>query len=129
MSNPDDGAHEVGSLADEAGKLFDALSGWARENAGVAGDGLSDFAAHAAESAHDLNDHLASGSAECTVCPICRAVHAVRQLSPEVKAHLTSAAASLAQAAGALMTTHVPHDDSATSDDERIRFDDARPED
>ena len=86
------------------------MSGWAREHAGEAGEGLSDLAEQAAASAHELNDHLATGAAECTVCPICRGVHAVRQLSPEVKAHLASAAASLAQAAATLMATQVPED-------------------
>lgn len=100
-------AHEVGSLGEEAAKLLGVLSGWAREHAGDAGEGLSGLAAQAAASAHDLNEHLATGSAECTVCPVCRTVHAVRQLSPEVKVHLTSAVASLAQAAAATMaTTH-----------------------
>jgi hypothetical protein len=100
-------AHDVGSLGEEAAKLLGALSGWAREHAGDAGEGLSGLAAQAAASAHDLNEHLATGSAECTVCPVCRTVHAVRQLSPEVTAHLTSAMASLAQAAAAIMaTTH-----------------------
>jgi hypothetical protein len=97
--------HEVGSLADEAAKLLGALSGWAREQAGEAGEGLSGLAAHAAASAHDLDEHLATGSAECTVCPVCRTVHAVRQLSPEVRTHLTAAAASLAQAVAAVMAT------------------------
>ena len=100
-------AHDVGSLGEEAAKLLGALSGWAREHAGDAGEGLSGLAAQAAASAHDLNEHLATGAAECTVCPVCRTVHAVRQLSPEVTAHLTSAMASLAQAAAAVMaTTH-----------------------
>ncbi len=98
-------AHDVGSLGEEAAKLFGALSGWAREHAGDAGEGLSGLAAQAAASAHDLNEHLATGSAECTVCPVCRTVHAVRQLSPEVTAHLSAAMASLAQAAAALMAT------------------------
>ena len=98
-------AHDVGSLGDEAAKLLGALSGWARDHAGEASDGLSGFAAHAAASVHDLNEHLATGSAECTVCPVCRAVHAVRQLSPEVTTHLAAAAASLAQAAAAVMAT------------------------
>lgn len=121
MTDASDGAHDdVGSFAEEAGKLFGALSGWAREHAGEAGDGISGMAAQAAESAHDLNDHLATGSAECTVCPICRTVHAVRQLSPEVKAHLASAAASLAQAATALMATHVPQDKTPAPGVERI---------
>jgi hypothetical protein len=100
-------AHDVGSLGEEAAKLLGALSGWAREHAGEAGEGLSGLAAQATASAHDLNEHLATGSAECTVCPVCRTVHAVRQLSPEVKAHLTTAVTSLAQAATAIMaTTH-----------------------
>ncbi|WP_374456594.1 hypothetical protein [Nocardioides sp.] len=100
--------HEVGSLADEAAKLFGALAGWARDQAGDASEGLSDLAAHAAASAHDLNEHLATGSTECTVCPICRTVHAVRHLSPEVRTHLTAAAASLAQAVAAVMASPVP---------------------
>lgn len=98
-------AHDVGSLGEEAAKLLGALSGWAREHAGDAGEGLSGLAAQAAASAQDLNEHLATGSAECTVCPVCRTVHAVRQLSPEVTAHLTSAVSSLAQAAAALLAT------------------------
>ena len=98
-------AHEVGSLGDEAAKLLGALSGWAREHAGEASDGLSGFAAHAAASAQDLNEHLATGAAECTVCPVCRTVHAVRQLSPEVRTHLATAMTSLAQAAAAIMAT------------------------
>ncbi len=122
MSEPGD-PHEVGSLGEEAAKLLGALSGWAREHAGDAGEQLSGLAAHAAASAHDLNDHLATGSAECTVCPLCRTAHAVRQLNPEVTTHLASAVSSLAQAAAALMSTptrrpaeddkveHIPVDD------------------
>jgi hypothetical protein len=97
--------HDVGSLGEEAAKLLGALSGWAREHAGDASEGLSGLAAQAAASAHDLNEHLATGADECTVCPVCRTVHAVRQLSPEVSAHLTSAMSSLAQAAAALLAT------------------------
>jgi hypothetical protein len=120
-------AHDVGSLGEEAAKLLGALSGWAREHAGDAGEGLSGLAAQAAASAHDLNEHLATGSAECTVCPVCRTVHAVRQLSPEVKAHLTTAAASLAQAATAIMATTHPR---AAEDGgvEHIDLDDDWPE-
>jgi len=122
--------HDVGSLGEEAAKLLGALSGWAREHAGDAGEGLSGLAGQAAASAQDLNEHLATGSAECTVCPVCRTVHAVRQLSPEVKAHLMTAVTSLAQAAAAIMVTtdargstppgdgveHIDLDDDATGD-------------
>ena len=39
---------------------------------------------HAA-AARDANEHIATGGAECTYCPICRTVHVVRQASPEVR--------------------------------------------
>ena len=76
MSETDD-REPVGSVAEEAAKLFGAFSGWAKEH----GDGLSSFA-------DDLHDHVATGSAECTWCPVCRTIAAVRQTSPEVRAHL-----------------------------------------
>ncbi|RYB96380.1 hypothetical protein EUA06_02050 [Nocardioides glacieisoli] len=102
-------AHEVGPLAEEAAKLLGALSGWAREHAAEAGDGLSGLADRAASAVHGVDEHLATGAAECTVCPLCRTVHAVRQLSPEVTTQLASAISSLAQAAAALMSTQAPH--------------------
>ena len=119
-------AHEVGPLADEAAKLFGALSGWAREHAGEAGEGLSGLASQAASAVHGVDEHLATGSAECTVCPVCRTVHAVRQLSPEVKAHLTTAAASLVQAAAALLAT--PERTTDRNHVEHIALDDEWPD-
>ena len=135
MSEPGD-PHEVGSLGEEAAKLLGALSGWAREHAGDAGDHLSGLAAHAAESAHDLNDHLATGSAECTVCPLCRTVHAARQLGPEVTGHLSAAVTSLVQAAAALLATVEQHGagdgrgaaDGHSAGVEHIDLDDGWPE-
>lgn len=118
---------DVGTLGEEAAKLLGALSGWAREHAGEAGEGLSGLAAQAAAAAHDLDDHLATGSAECTVCPLCRTIHAVRRLSPEVTAHLSSAAASLVQAAAAFMATVEPQA-STGPDVEHIDFDGEWPE-
>ncbi|MBS2937552.1 hypothetical protein KDN32_07340 [Nocardioides sp. J2M5] len=99
-------AHEVGSLGEEAAKLLGALSGWAREHADEAGEGLAGLAAQAVASARDLDEHLATGAAECTVCPVCRTVHAVRQLGPEVTGHLAAAVTSLAHAASALVAAH-----------------------
>lgn len=127
MSDAGD-AHDIGSLGEEAAKLLGALSGWAREHAVETGDALSGMAGHAAASAHDLNEHLATGSAECTVCPICRSVHAVRQLSPEVKAQLATAMTSLAQAAAAILA---PPDVRAegSGDVEHIDLDDEWPGD
>jgi hypothetical protein len=121
--------HDVGSLVEEAAKLLGTLSGWARDAAGDAGEGLSGFAAQAASSAHDLDEHLATGSAECTVCPVCRTIHAVRQLSPEVLAHLTTAMASLAQAAATMMATPDPGAASTRPDVEHIDVDAEWPED
>ena len=128
MSEASDGA-EVGSFAEEAGRLFGALSGWAREHAGEAGEGLTGLAEHAAASTHDLNDHLSTGGAECTVCPICRGVHAIRKLNPEVKAHLGAAAVSLFQAATTLMDTKTPESTQTASDIDDVERGDEWPED
>jgi hypothetical protein len=81
---------EIGSVADEAAKLFGALSGWARE----------------------ANEHVATGAEECTYCPICRTVHVVRLASPEVRTHLALAAANLMQAAAGILA-------AASNDDSR----------
>ncbi|KRF36280.1 hypothetical protein [Nocardioides sp. Soil805] len=116
MTRPhgDDGAPdpEVGSLAEETAKLLGALSGWAREHGADAAHGTSGLADHlvdqVAGAAHQVGEHLDTGAPECTVCPICRTVHAVRQLSPEVKAHLAVAASSLVQAAAGVLATVAP---------------------
>ena len=95
-----DGPEPVGSVAEEAAKLFGALSGWAREH----GDGVSSMAGSMAGSvAEDLHDHLATGSPECAWCPVCRTVAAIRQTNPEVRAHLASAASSLMLAVSGMM--------------------------
>ena len=110
----DDGS-EVGSLAEEAARLFGTLSGWARDQGAGMGHGLSDAARHASATAHEVDDHFANGSAECTVCPLCRTVHAVRGLSPEVRSHLASAVTSVAQAASAFLSTQPPGADDPST--------------
>ena len=109
-----DGGEAVGSLAEEAAKLFTALSDYAREQGGhvgsTVGDSAAGFAGQATRFVRDIDEHLATGDAECRYCPICRTVHAVRGLSPEVKAHLASAASSLAQAAAGVLATVVPEE-------------------
>jgi len=74
---------DVGSVAEEAARLFGALSDWA----------------------HGVDDHLATGAAECSYCPLCRTVHVLRQANPEVRSQLASAATSLIQAASGLLAT------------------------
>ena len=124
----DAGPDDVGTLGEEAAKLLGALSGWARDHAAEAGDGLSGLASQAAASAHDLNDHLATGAAECTVCPVCRTVSALRQVSPEVSAHLSAAMSSLAQAAAAFLAT-APRSTGSPHDLEHIHVSDDWPAD
>jgi hypothetical protein len=109
----------VGSVAEEAAKLFGAVAGWAREH----GDGFSTLGAHLGDGAHE---HLATGDPACTWCPVCRTVTALRQTSPEVRAHLTSAASSLMLAVSGMMATHPPARDAGV---ERIHLDDEWPED
>jgi hypothetical protein len=110
-----DGPEPVGSVAEEAAKLFGALSGWAREH----GEGVG---AMADSLTGELHDHLATGSPECAWCPVCRTVAAVRQTSPEVRAHLASAASSLMMAVSGMMATPSPTPDGAV---EHIDLDEA----
>lgn len=81
-------ADRVGSVAEEATKLFEAMGAWARG---------------AAES---VDEHLATGSAECTICPLCQVISAVRGTRPEVVEHLADAAGSLVAALRALVDAH-----------------------
>ena len=112
---PEGADPEVGSAAEEAAKLFGALSDWARDHGSDLSTGLSGMAAQAAASARDVNEHLATGSAECTWCPVCRTVHVLRQASPEVRTHLAVAAASLMQAAAGILATAVPDEARAAA--------------
>ena len=126
MSEPDDpgGRDPVGSVSEEALKLFGALSDWARDHGSDLGQGLSGLADQAAASVRDVDEHLATGAPECTYCPICRTVHAVRQTSPEVRAHLAVAASSLLQAAAGILAAAAPGDARARGGVERIDLDD-----
>jgi hypothetical protein len=98
MSREDD---SVGSVGDEAAKLLGALADWA---GGQPGSGGSEgIAGRVADTARQLNDHVATGDAECLYCPICRTVHAIRQTSPEVRTQLAQAASTFLQAAAGLL--------------------------
>lgn len=117
----DDGPEPVGTIGEEAAKLFDAVSGWAREH----GDDRSD---RPGSTADELHEHpvTGSGSGTCTWCPVCRTVAAVRQTSPEVRAHLAGAASSFLLAVSALFATRIPSDAAGV---ERIDLDGEWPED
>ena len=73
---------EVGSAAEEAVRLFAALEEWARKKAG-----------------HVLDEeHIATGSAECQICPVCQGIGVLRHVRPEAVEHLLDAAASFVAA-------------------------------
>ena len=116
--------HEpVGSVGEEAAKLFGALSDWAREQgpdyAGSAAGAASAFG----DAVKDINDHVATGSQDCRYCPVCQVIHVVRQTSPEVRDHLAVAASSLMQAAAGLLATHTGGNQTAAPV-EKIDLDD-----
>ena len=84
--------HPHGSIGEEAVKLAEAVQDWLGERTG---HGPADaWAAATAPGAFE--------SPECRVCPICRAMHFVSTMQPEVFAHLADAATSLAAAARAM---------------------------
>ncbi|WP_203335403.1 hypothetical protein [Nocardioides limicola] len=99
---------DIGSAAEEAAKLFHALTDWAKESGGGLGDGVASMASQASHAFHEVNEHIATGAAECQYCPVCRVVHLVRETSPEVKTHLAVAASHFAQAAAGILATAVP---------------------
>lgn len=124
MSDPTEpsgpGPDEVGTLGEEAAKLFGALGEWAKDQGA---SGVAGMAGQAAAAARGVDAHLATGAEECTYCPVCRTVHLVRQASPEVREHLTTAASSFLQAAAAMLATPARGSDTS-SGLERIDLED-----
>jgi hypothetical protein len=78
----------VGSAAEEAARLFEAAQEWLRTRSSGHLDGV------------------ATGAPECTVCPVCQGIAAVRGVRPETVEHLLDAAASFV---AALRTTVAAH--------------------
>ncbi|WP_372733339.1 hypothetical protein [Nocardioides sp.] len=115
-----EGHDEVGSVAEEATKLFGAMADWARDHGSDLGSGVAALIDQASASAQEVSAHIATDDPECRYCPICRTVHAVRQSSPEVRAQLTTAASSLLQAAAGLLASAT---ESSTSPVEHIDLD------
>ena len=103
-----EGQEPVGTLAEEAAKLMHALQDWARESGGDYAEAGAAAAGTVGSAAHRLNEHIATDAAECTYCPLCRVISAVRETSPEVRQHLSVAATSLVNAAAGLLATSVP---------------------
>lgn len=78
-------------VAEEAGKLAEALVEWVRERGGAIGG----------QAGGHVGGHV-GGSAECTLCPVCQLIVLARSASPEIFEHLAAAATSLLAAAGSL---------------------------
>jgi hypothetical protein len=76
-----------GSVGEEAAKLVEALSEWAR---GAAGGELP----------------LATGSEECTLCPVCQALSLVRRAKPETFTHMSDATTSFLAAVRTVIESH-----------------------
>jgi hypothetical protein len=94
---------EVGSAAEEAVKLFAAVEDWARRKAG-----------------HVLDeDHVATGSAECQLCPVCQGIGVLRHVRPEAVEHMLDAAASFVAALKTAIT--VPSPDVAARSASRVQ--------
>ena len=116
----DAGSHEpVGSVGEEAAKLFGALSDWARDQGVEAAGGVAGRFAQVLE---DVDEHVATDSEDCRYCPVCQVVRVVRRTSPEVRTHLADAAGSLVQAAAGLLAT--PPGDSRSTGVQKIDLDD-----
>ena len=103
---PGDGP--VGSVGEEAAKLFGALQDWAR----TAGAGASaDAGAGLGAAFKHVDEHIATGDDSCTYCPVCQVITRLRATSPEVRLHLAVAARSLLEAAAGMLETRVPPQD------------------
>ncbi len=101
----------VGSVAEEAAKLLQALQGWNTDGGRAAhAAAAAGFAEQLASVLGPVHEHLGEGGADCGVCPLCRVAARVRQTSPEVKEHLTTAATSLVNAVAAFMAPVPRHD-------------------
>ena len=96
----------VGSLAEEAAKLFAAVQGWAASKDLAGGAAAADEAADDADGDAPGQQHVHGADSltgECRYCPICQVVRYTRATSPEVRDHLASAAVSMTLAIRGLL--------------------------
>lgn len=99
-----------GPLGEEAAKLVEAVQEWLRGAAGGSVAGAAGAATGAAEkvasAASYVSSHIANGSAECQLCPVCQLLAALRGSRPEVFEHLQAASGSFLQAMRAAIEAH-----------------------
>jgi hypothetical protein len=113
----------VGSVGEEAARLFGALSDWARDQGSDYAGTAAGTAGAFASAVQGVSEHIATGSQECRYCPVCQVIHVVRQTSPEVRTHLSVAASSLMHAAAGLLATHTADPQRSSSPVEKIDLD------
>lgn len=116
------GSEPVGSVGEEAAKLFGALSDWARHQDPRGDPGSEPDVDPVAEAVRNVGEHVATGGEDCRYCPVCQVLQLARRTSPEVRAHLAVAASSLVQAAAGLLATQA-QDQQKPSSVERIDLD------
>jgi len=107
-----------GPLAEEAARLVEALSDWARTHSGDLPGAVGNAVGGATQF---------GASAECRLCPVCQAIALLRQTRPETFAHLLDASAALTAALRSVVETHGGHRPS--SGFERIDLDDTELDD
>jgi hypothetical protein len=112
-----DARTEPGSVADEAARLADALQEWAATHAGTPAAGLLGA----------LDGHVATGAADCRLCPVCRLIAVARDAGPEVYDHLSDAMVAVLHAVRLLAEAY--RDASRPAGVERIDLDDSGAED
>ena len=81
---------EPGALAEEAARLVEAAADWARR---------------AVSAVDPEGDRLDTGAPACAVCPICRAVGAIRAEHPEVAERVAAVTAEAAVTVAGLLRT------------------------
>lgn len=108
QSDPGRSQEPVGSVSEEAAKLFAALADVAKDKGAGFGDAAATAASGVSGALHDVGEHVATGGEDCKYCPVCQLISLVRSTNPEVKGHLAVAASSLVQAAAGLLATQVP---------------------
>lgn len=87
----DGGEARLGSAAEEAARLFEAVQEWARTaSGGSLGAGLP----------------LATDSPECQLCPLCQLLRILRTTRPETFEHLSEATAALVAALRSAIEDH-----------------------
>lgn len=100
---------QPGPLAEEAARLFEAVSEWARSAVG------------------DVSMPSIGSGPECQACPICQLLALLRRTQPETFGHLADASASMVAAMRTVVERHDHGGGRRGPGVERIDLDDREP--